>query len=282
MYPSVEIVIPSYNRLAVLPETLRQIRVIYPEVDICIGLQGDMPDAEMESAFDKDYHLRIVRQVAPSTTAILNSCIATSRADIVLILDDDAVPHFGCLESHIAAFIGNPDLVYTTGREVRFKNGRSSFSEWNRILVESFFGFFIGKNKKINGRIVGWINRIGLMFGNFNQPGKCVINSPRGCNMGIRRESFSRLGGFNVQFRGNAWGFEAEFGIRMARKGRYGQYRGDAIVVHHEHVRGGSRDAMKGQWFKDFIHNHTILLNELGWQGWIGSVPRLIKKKISR
>jgi GT2 family glycosyltransferase len=117
-----------------------------------------------------------------------------------------------------------------------------------------------------------------MLFGNFDKYGTCEINSPRGCNMAIRREQFLKIGGFNTDFKSNAWGFEADFGLRMARKGIYGKYIGDAIVVHYEISYGGSR-TNKDIGFRDFVYNHKVLLRNIGPQAWIGSIPRLIKKR---
>jgi GT2 family glycosyltransferase len=227
---------------------------------------------------NRDPQIRLHQMAEPGTTPALNRCIDTSKAEVVLILDDDAVPHFGWLESHLAAFSSDPALAYTSGREVRSTKGKSSFSDFFRIMIEGCFSILLGRDKVVNGRIVGWTNNIGLTFGNFDQPGTCSINSPRGCNMAVQRKAFIGLGGFNERFRGNAWGFEAEFGLRMAREGRYGQYRGDAIVIHHEYPSGGSREAAAVTWFRDFLFNNSLLIQQLGPQAWLGAVPRLIKK----
>jgi GT2 family glycosyltransferase len=274
---TVELVIPSYNRLDILKNTLKLVRILYPHLKICLGLQGERPDQGFQAQLESDPNLRMEILPIPSTTGTLNHCITSSQADIIVILDDDAVPCFGWLEAHIRAFDEQPDLAYTSGREVRLTKGRSAFSEWFRIITEWFFGLCIGRDKKIHGRIVGWINWLGLILANFDQPGTCKINSPRECNMGIRRDLFVKLGGFNQAFCGNAWGFGTDFGLRMAREGKYGQYLGNAMVIHHEAARGGSREKEKSQWFNDFFRNHKLLIHTLGPQAWIGSLPRLVK-----
>ena len=277
----VELVIPTYNRIDILLGTLRSVRTLYPDLKVCIGLQGDKPTNHDDETLRKYRHLRIETLAEPGTTRTLNHCIQSSDADVILILDDDAVPHFGWLESHVSAFESDPDLTYTSGREIRFRMGRSVYSDVVRIIVELIFSMFLKKGMTINGRIVGWTNRLGLIFGNFDQPGACSINSPRGCNMAVRKVSFTKIGGFRDSYRGNAWGFEADFGLRMAKAGKYGRYVGDAIVIHQEAPSGGSRQASKGQWFKDYLHNQKILISNLGPLGWIGALPRLIRNFFS-
>jgi len=274
-----EIIIPSYRRMPILLHAIERIRVLYPDIPICLGLQEEVQDDAYRKQIATDRNIRVVQMPAPSTTLTLNRCIETSNADIVLILDDDAVPFFGCLEAHLKAYSDDPALAYTSGREVRSSKERSAFSELFRIILEACVGLLLERDTKLNGRIVGWTTRLGFIFGNFDQPGVCRINSPRGCNMAVRREPFTEIGGFNESFRGNAWGFEADFGLRMAKRNKYGQYRGDAIVIHHEVSSGGSRAAQKHRWFSDFLFNHKLLIQHLGPQAWFGSVPRLLNKR---
>lgn len=274
---AIELVIPSYNRLVILKRTLSQIRMLYPSLKICLGIQGDIPDAQWQSEMNADPFLRIEKLPEPGTTVTLNHCIRSSQADIILILDDDATPHFGWLETHRDAFLGDQSLIYTSGRVIEFTRARSSFSDWFRIMVEWSFGIFLGRDKKITGRPVGWMNWIGLSFTNQHLPGTCAINSPREGNMGIRRDQFIDAGGFNSAFVGNAWGFGADFGLRLAKRGSYGKYVGDAIIVHHEAPSGGTRSRHINQWFRDFLHNQSLVIAHLGPQAWIGSIPRIIK-----
>jgi GT2 family glycosyltransferase len=275
---SVEIVIPSYKRLSVLIETVKKIRQIYPTIRICLGLQGELPETETLAALSSDANLRIEKMPSPSSTVTITECIRSSSADVVLILDDDAAPCFGWMESHVAAFEQDPDLAYTGGREVRLTKGFTGFSVFVRIVVESFFGLFLSRDKKVNGRIISWFNGIGLFFGNFDSPGTCRINSARGCNMAVRREVFLEAGGFCPAIVGNGYLFEVEFGLRLAKQGRLGKYLGDAIVIHREVSSGGSRAAGRMKWFLDYLHNHRQVIKIIGPQAWIGSVPRLVKR----
>ena len=280
MAPSLtcEVVIPSYKRLENLRTTVAGIRVLYPTLKICLGLQGYMPGPELEKSLAADPNLRIEKLPSPSSTITMNTCIKSSAADIILILDDDAVPVHGWMEAHCAAFEQYPDIPYTGGREVRLSRRRPPLEDIICIVNEWIFGLFLSRDKKISGRIVGWFNWIGLFFGNFDMPGTCVVNNPRGCNMAVRRDVFLAAGGFSPNIIGNGYLFEVEFGMRLARRKKYGRYVGDAIVIHHEAAAGGSRVAQRMKWFRDYVHNHKQVMKIVGVQGWVGSVPRLIKR----
>lgn len=278
--PAAELVIVSYARPARLRRTLGDIRRLHPELPICLGLQGEQPEGAFAAGLARDPALRIEWREAPSITCSLNACIRSSAADVVLLLDDDAVPCPGWLERHLAAFVNEPALSYTTGREVRLNRGRPALSEVVRLLIELSSGFLVGRRRCLNGRIVGWLTRIGLLFGNFDQPGHCEINSPRGCNMAVRRDIWLDAGGFSEAYVGNGWSFEAEFGQRLARRGLLGRYLGDAVVLHAESPSGGSRASDPWRWFAEFVSNHRVLMRTLGPLGWIGSAPRLLARLI--
>ena len=276
----VELVIPSYNRLPILRRTFCEVRRLYPDLPICLGLQGEISNAAQQYQEDDAKLVRIMTFDEPSTTKTLNACISSSTADIVLLLDDDAVPCAGWLESHLRAFADDSELVYTAGREIRVVGSRSSFSEWVRIMVEWFCGMFLHSSRKLDGRVVGWYFRSGLLLANFDRPGTCEINAPRECNMGIRRSAFQAIGGFNEAFRGNAWGFGLDFGLRLMKQARYGKYLGDALALHYETPSGGSRECATSKWFQDFLHNQKLVIGNVGPYAWLGAVPRILKHVI--
>ena len=275
-----ELVIVSYNRNNVLEATLESIRQLYPTLPICLGLQG-LDSEALAERLRHAFGVRTVCLEAPSVTGSLNRCIFSSDADMVLLLDDDAVPCAGWLEAHVAAFEADADLAYSAGREVRVHRGRSVPSELLRSVAESLLRFVVPKQAVLQGRIIGWMTSFGILLGNLDQPGTCVINAPRGCNMAVRTAVFRELGGFSTAFCGNAWGFEPEYGARLAKRGRLGRYIGDAVVLHSEVQSGGTRQRRGRAWFADFLHNHRVLMVTLGRQGWLGATPRLLARWLS-
>lgn len=275
-----ELVIVSYNRSDILAATLANIRQLYPDLPICLGLQGGDAEA-LAQHFEQAFAVRAICLEAPSVTKTLNSCLLSSSADLVLMLDDDAVPCPGWLEAHAAAFEADADLAYSSGREIRVHKGRSVPSELVRMIVETLLRLVVPNHAVLQGRIVGWLTSFGVLLGNLDQPGTCLINAPRGCNMGVRMSDFRDLGGFSTAFRGNAWGFEPEFGARLARQGKLGRYIGDAVVLHSEVKSGGTRQHQGRAWFSDFLHNHRVLMATVGRQGWLGAMPRLTARWLS-
>ncbi len=276
----IELVIVSYRRGDILAASLKSIRQLYPDLPICLGLQGAEAEG-LARQTEQDFGVRTVCLEAPSVTESLNRCILSSKADVVLLLDDDAVPCVGWLEAHDTAFEADPDLAYSCGREIRVHKGRSVLSEALRMAAETLLRLVVPSRAVIKGRIVGWLTFYGVLLGNLDQPGSCLINAPRGCNMGIRTSTFREFGGFSTAFRGNAWGFEPEYGIRLAQRGKLGRYLGDAVVLHSEASIGGTRQQQGRAWFADFLHNHRVLMRTVGRQGWFGAMPRLFAKWVT-
>ena len=139
-----ELVIVSYRRNDILEATLQSIRRLYPDLPVCLGLQGEDAEA-LAVALQSSFAVRTVCLPAPSVTESLNRCILSSSADLVLMLDDDAIPCPGWLEAHLASFKTDPDLAYNSGREVRLRGGRSVGSELVRIPVESLLRLMVPK-----------------------------------------------------------------------------------------------------------------------------------------
>jgi hypothetical protein len=245
-----------------------------------LAIQGDQPSGEFASFLAQDQHIKQSYRVQGGVVEALNAAIGESDAEIILILDDDAIPCPGWVEAHVSALLASPDIAYTCGREVNTVRGRSTLSELLRIVAEQTFGLFVPRNRRIGGRIIGWMTRTGMIFNNFSLPGQAVINAPMEGNLAIRRADFMAMHGFNTKFVGNAWGYGPELGARFAHQGRYGRYVGDAIMLHSPHPSGGSRARVGWSWFRDFVHNNGILVDTAGRIGWLGAIPRLSKRAL--
>jgi len=274
----VELIIPSYNRVETLTATLRAVRRLYPKLRIRVALQGPDQRQQLEEELSGDHNFVVDYTPAPGLIPAVNAAIAKSQAEICILLDDDAVPCDGWLEAHVAAF-GDPTVAYTYGREVNARLWRSPLSELARHTMELFAKPFLANDRILYGRIVGWTNALGFVFGNFFLPGTCVINAPAEGNFAIRRSVFLDIGGFNEAFRGNCWGYGPELGIRLARKGLYGRYVGDAIMIHRPQMNGGTRAIRGREWYRDYIHNNRILIEAIGPWAWIGAAPRLLRRR---
>lgn len=269
-----EVIIVSYGRDHLLGAQLKQIRRLYPDVPICWGLQGEYSPALNDLAAG-DPGVRIVHHHRPHITETLNACLRTSKAELVFLLDDDALPCPGWMESMELVFQQHPDLVYCMGREIRLSGHPSLLEEWARLCCETVCVPFVPRNARCRGRIVGWMNKGGFLFGNFHLSGSCEINSPRGCNLALHRRRTLELGGFDEDFRGVQWGFETEFGLRLQSCGLRGRYCSEAAVLHAQVPQGGTRAKTDWSGLAVSVHNHRLVNRHLGPCAWIGALPRM-------
>lgn len=273
-----EIIIPSYSRPQRLLQTLREVRRLYADVRIRLAIQGEHPEGDLKSFIDSDSRIAVSFRTVPNVVGAINSAVEETDADVLLILDDDAVPCPGWMEAHVAALLSSSEIAYTCGREVNVNNGRSAVSELTRIASEMLLGVFVPKSRRIGGRIVGWTTPQGMIFCNFFLPGRAVINAPMEGNFAIRRVDFLRMNGFDRGFVGNSWGYGPELGYRFARDGRYGLYVGEAIILHYPHPSGGTRVKSGRRWMSDYVHNNRIVIGTIGWSAWFGAIPRLMRR----
>ncbi|MEF2073929.1 glycosyltransferase family 2 protein [Consotaella aegiceratis] len=280
--PAVEVIIPSLGRQDVLIHTLDAIRQLYPNLAVRVALQGDDIRPLLHERFGRSGNFTVEYRPAPALIEALNHAVSNSRADICILLDDDAVPCDGWLEAHLTGLNSEPAVAYTYGREVNTSRWRSLGSEILRIAGELVFGLPLSSRTKLHGRIIGWTNSFGFVFANFHLPGSCVINAPAEGNLAFPRTLFLASGGFDERFTGNAWGYGPEWGLRLARQGLYGRYVGDAIMIHRQHATGGTRSGRRSAWYRSYVANTRIFVETVGPLGWIGAAPRLIRRYFVR
>lgn len=275
----VEIIIPSFGRPELLEAGILWLRQLYPAVKIRVALQGedfrDRLGSVGGSAVFVDW------RPAPDLIGAINDTVALSSAEICILLDDDARPLPGWLEGHLAALEASPTAGYSYGRVIEMRRWRSLGSELMRIGSELLFGWAVPLDGRQHGRIVGWITAAGLVFANYHLPGDCRINAPAEGNLAFRRKVFLDSGGFNSAFRGNCWGYGPEWGVRLARKGIFGRYAGNAVVMHLQATQGGTR-AAPARWYWDFVANNKVVVASVGPMGWIGALPRLVRRYFVR
>jgi GT2 family glycosyltransferase len=172
---------------------------------------------------------------------------------LVLFIDDDIVPEPGFLQRHLRA-MERTGAALVAGRVVQPWHEGKDFSEQE--------GFHFASLQ------AGWIGE--FMGGNF----------------AVRREIALRLGGFDEQFVGVAYNFEAEFANRLRQAGHRIFYEPAACVHHLKVSRGGTRAF--GDHLRSFRPNHAvgayyfILRTWSGWQSLVRFLDRPLRAIATR
>ena len=136
------------------------------------------------------------------------------RGEIVVLLDDDAIPHEGWLEELVRCY--EDARIGAVGGRVLSQNPESDVSgevsrEWvGRVLA--------------NGRIRNHCE--------YDGPGPFEVDTLRGCNMSVRRSLFERIGYFDPRYTGQNCRVEDDLCLRIKRVGYRVVFNPKAVVTH--------------------------------------------------
>ncbi|MFT3807430.1 glycosyltransferase family 2 protein [Arenimonas sp.] len=207
---TVAIVIPTYRRGAVLVESLHMLLALEPAADEVIVVdQTPSHSADIElalSTLQAAGRLTWVRLPEPSIPHAMNIGLSTSSSDVVLFLDDDIVPDSELIGAHRAA-------------------------QGDSCLVA---GMVLQPGQRPEPL------RPGEGF-RFNSDAPAAIREFMGGNFSVRREIAVALGGFDENFVGAAYRFEAEFAHRYVAAHGLIRYEPTAVIDHLAAGSGGTR-----------------------------------------
>ncbi len=216
--PAASVAICTANRHDRLAETLGE---LLPIVDPCradvIVVDNGSTDATPELLASvvaaHPGKVRAVREERAGLSAARNRAVREAGGDILLFLDDDALPGPGWIEAYVAAF-RDPRVAAAGGP------------------VEPIF----------DGALPGWLDSRFLPYLSAWDRGSEVVplrynELPRGANMAFRRTSFTDYGEFLEQLgrKGDSLRSceEIEYCLRLERGGQAILYLPSAGVRHH-------------------------------------------------
>lgn len=212
------VAICSANRCARLAETLA---ALLPGVDFrtaeVIVVDNGSTDAtprlleEIAAAHPRGF--RAVREERAGLSAARNRAVREARGDLLVFLDDDALPAPGWIEAYVAAF-GDERVAAAGGPVEPIFDG--PLPEW---LDDRFLPY-----------LSAWDRGPRIVPLRYNE-------LPRGANMAFRRATFARYGEFLEQLgrRGDSLRSceEIEYCLRLERGGDAIVYLPTARVRHH-------------------------------------------------
>lgn len=205
------IAIPSYRRGAVALDSLRALLALPQPADeiLLVDQTLDHPaEVAMQlQALHDAGRIRWLRLPEPSIPHAMNVGLLEAKSDVVLFLDDDIVPDADLVAGHRQAQAEADALV--AGRV--FQPGQHS---------ETL--------------------RDGESF-RFTSDAPAQLDEFMGGNFSVRREVARALGGFDENFVGAAYRFEAEFASRYVRRHGKIRFEPQAIIQHLAIATGGTR-----------------------------------------
>jgi len=242
MVPRISVIVSTYNRpeaLALVLDSLadqmtRDCEVIVADDgsdertrDLCNRFRSRMP-VPLKHVWQEDRGFRLA--------AIRNRAVAASTAEYLVLLDGDCIvlPDFAALHAGLAEpgyFVRGPrvqlhqdltEFVLSRGVSIHGWRRWRWFMEWRR------------------GRINQFLPLLRLPLGPLRTRTRGRWAGIRGSNLGVWREDFVAVNGFDEEFEG--WGYEDwDFVSRLSKRGvRYKEGRFAVPVLHlwHESQEG--------------------------------------------
>lgn len=264
MNMTISIIIPTYKRVEALHKCLEGIRcqTRVPDEIIIIVRNTDHQTLQHLSLV-KMANTKIVLIEKTGVIAALNQGIQQSNGSIVVLTDDDTVPHADWLELLERHYMLNPDIGGVGGRDIVHSRGVPI------PAVKSQVGII-----KPYGRIIG-NHHIGL--GSARE-----VDILKGANMSFRREAIQGLK-FDEKLKGTGAQVhnELEFSLAVKSKGWKLIYDPKVRVDHYpaERFDEDQRNNFNETAFINAVHNetysvlkHVTTINRVLYLCWVVTV----------
>jgi GT2 family glycosyltransferase len=212
----ITIAIPTYNRGAILVETVSRLLPLEPRpYDFIIVDQTRAHPPEVENALQRwsdETEITWLVLPEPSIPGAMNSALLNASSPLVLFLDDDIIPDTNLIRAHIDAH--RDENIWAVAGQV-LQPGEQPEEPRNRGTEDLEFPF------------------------NSTQ-GRFITNVMAG-NLSVKRERALQIGGFDRNFVGAAYRFETDFAMRIAAAGGKIWFEPAAVIRHLQLSTGGLR-----------------------------------------
>ena len=245
--PAVSVVIPTYERLDVLPEVLAGLasQRAAPAFEVVVvddGSRDATPD--FLAGYRGPLALQLLRQENGGPAAARNAGVAAANGELVAFLGDDTVPEPEWLAAHAAAH---------EARRGRGPLAVLGYTGWHRRMRTTPF--------------LRYINEHGLQFGYalIDEPEKVPFNFFYTSNVSLPRELLLAEP-FDLRFPHAAWE-DVELSYRLHRRGLTMVYEPAARTAHlhpTDFARFSGRQERAGESAVVFFRLHPELGGFLG------------------
>jgi GT2 family glycosyltransferase len=223
------IAIPTYNRGAILVETIDRLLALQPRADaILIADQTKQHDPAVEArlhAWHEQGDLRWLRLETPSIPKAMNDALEAATTPLVLFFDDDIIPNADIVGAHVNAH-ANAE-VWAVAGQVLQPGQEPNVGRASARLPRG-------------GRAEARPTLSDLSFP-FNSTETTYVNNVMAGNLSVKRDKALRIGGFDENFIGAAYRFETDFAMRVTAAGGKILFEPRASLRHLQLSTGGLR-----------------------------------------
>ncbi|MDB9524441.1 hormogonium polysaccharide biosynthesis glycosyltransferase HpsN [Oscillatoria sp. CS-180] len=249
-WPSISVIVPTYQREDVLCSTIADVlKQDYPDFEVLVVDQTrDHQPATQHylQETSEGGQIQWLQVDWASLPAARNYGIERSRGDIILFIDDDVELPAGYLKAHAQILVSKPEVGAVAGRVFdRMKLGDNPDLSIDYLPEEAM------------DPGIAWYY-IDLVH--TTQPQQVI--TARGCNMSFRRDIFGKHGlRFDERFRGNAVREESDFCLQIRQTGYIVWYAPEANLIHLGEETGGCHDISTRSlsYQITFYHNHFLM-----------------------
>lgn len=214
----VSVIIPTYNRAAVLSETLQALslqapgRVTFEVIVVDDGSTDETASVAMTVAGEYPVPFKYFFQKNQKQGAARNLGARNARGRLLLFLGDDTIPEDGFVEHHHASHFPFPEAGLA-------KKVVIGYTTWPSDYQVSRFLHYIGEQ--------GWQFGFSLIEDRDDVPFNFFYTS----NLSLERRFFLEAGGFDTAF--NEYGWEdIELSLRLKHLGMRMVYNPRAVAYH--------------------------------------------------
>lgn len=211
----ITVAIPTYNRGAILVETIDRLLALPARADaiLIVDQTREHPPetARRLAAWDAEGTIRWRRLPEPSIPHAMNVALLEAATELVLFLDDDIEPSPRLVAEHVAAH-ADASLWAVVGQILQPGEEPRHFA---RPADDLEFRFS-------------------------HDEAAAVANVMAG-NLSVKRERAIAAGGFDENYVGAAYRFETDFALRVAAAGGTIRYEPQASLRHLKLATGGLR-----------------------------------------
>ncbi|HEV7763709.1 MAG TPA: glycosyltransferase [Thermoanaerobaculia bacterium] len=215
------IAIPTYERGAVLCDTIEQLLALEPranEIVIVDQTRAHPPEvaARLQAWHDANA-IRLIRLEQPSITRAMNTALAEAKNAHVLFLDDDIIPSPQLVGAHANA-LREEGVWAVVGQVLQPGETPAHFAE--DVLRRGFI-------RDLEFR--------------FTHDIACDVQNVMAGNLSVDRARALSIGGFDERYAAVAYRFETDFALRLVAAGGRIRYEPAASIRHLKAPGGGVR-----------------------------------------
>jgi len=207
----ITVAIPTYNRGAIVAETVRRLFELDPPPEAIILVDQSAEENQALSRWHRQGRIRLIRLDKPSIPHAMNVALLAATTPVVLYVDDDVEPAAGLIAAHERAH--GDESIWAVVGQILQPGETPQHHEQSEDDLEF----------------------------HFNHDSGCFVANVMAGNLSVKREHAIDAGGFDENYVGVAYRFETDFALRLIAAGGKVWFSPEAGLRHLKLASGGLR-----------------------------------------